>query len=100
MNCVITIPAMQPIMDAEELTNFAKQLNREIDKILNRPLPKTSAAFNAAPERSKKPCRGDVVGYLVVDAETGEWVLRCLSRSEARSIGKASNGRVARVVVE
>jgi hypothetical protein len=43
--------------------------------------------------------RGDVVGWIVIDPETGEPVLWCKSRSEARRIAAESGARYARVVV-
>jgi hypothetical protein len=43
---------------------------------------------------------GDVIGWVVVDAETGEPVSWHRSRSEARRIAKESGGRYARVVLE
>ena len=43
--------------------------------------------------------RGDVVGWIVFDPETGEPVLWCKSRSEARRIAVESGARYARAVV-
>lgn len=43
--------------------------------------------------------KGDVIGWVVVDAETGEPVIWCKSRSEARRIASESGGRVAVVTI-
>lgn len=43
--------------------------------------------------------RGDVVGWIVIDPETGEPVSWHASRSEARRIAKESGARYARAVV-
>ena len=43
--------------------------------------------------------RGQVIGWIVIDPETGEPVLWCKSRSEARRIAKESGARYARAVV-
>jgi hypothetical protein len=47
-----------------------------------------------------KPLRtGQVIGWVVVDPDTGEQVMRCFSRAEARDIARSANARIARVVV-
>lgn len=43
--------------------------------------------------------RGDTIGWVVIDPETGEPVLWCKSRSEARRIAEESGARYARVSV-
>jgi hypothetical protein len=43
--------------------------------------------------------RGDVIAWIVIDPDTGELILRCASRSEARRIAAESGARYARVVV-
>ena len=43
--------------------------------------------------------RGETIGWIVFDPETGEPVLWCKSRSEARRIAEESGARYARAVV-
>jgi hypothetical protein len=43
--------------------------------------------------------RGDVAGWIVIDPQTGEPVIWCKSRSEARKIADEAGARVARAVV-
>jgi hypothetical protein len=43
--------------------------------------------------------RGDVAGWIVIDPKTGEPVIWCKSRSEARKIADEARARVARVVL-
>ena len=43
--------------------------------------------------------RGDTIGWVVIDPATGEPVLWCKSRSEARRIAEESGARYARVSV-
>jgi hypothetical protein len=43
--------------------------------------------------------RGQTIGWIVIDPTTGEPVLWCKSRSEARRIAAESGARYARAVV-
>jgi hypothetical protein len=43
--------------------------------------------------------RGDTIGWIVIDPETGDPVIWCKSRSEARRIAVEAGARVARVTV-
>lgn len=43
--------------------------------------------------------RGDVLAWVVIDPTSGELVMRCASRSEARRIAAESGARYGRVVV-
>ena len=43
--------------------------------------------------------RGEVIGWIVVDPVTGEPVMWCKSRSEARRIAEESGARYCRAVV-
>jgi hypothetical protein len=43
--------------------------------------------------------RGQIVGWVVIDPQTGEPVIWCKSRSEARKIADEAGARVARAVV-
>lgn len=43
--------------------------------------------------------RGDTIGWIVIDPETGEPVMWCNSRSEARRVAEESGARYARAVV-
>ena len=43
--------------------------------------------------------RGQTIGWILLDPETGEPVLWCKSRSEARRIAEESGARYARAVV-
>jgi hypothetical protein len=42
---------------------------------------------------------GDVIGWVVVCPQTGEWIMRCDSRSEAREMAHASGARIAKLEV-
>jgi hypothetical protein len=42
---------------------------------------------------------GDILHWIVVDARTGEPIIRCASRAEARAIARDCDGRVAKVVL-
>jgi hypothetical protein len=39
-----------------------------------------------------------VLGWIVIDRATGEWVLRCTSREEARELARTCDGIVGKVV--
>lgn len=43
--------------------------------------------------------RGEVIGWIVVDPVTGEPVMWCKSRSEARRVAEESGARYARAVL-
>lgn len=42
---------------------------------------------------------GDILHWIVVDARTGEPIIRCAGRAEARQIARECEGRVAKVVL-
>jgi hypothetical protein len=42
---------------------------------------------------------GNIVGWVVICPQTGEWVMRCESRFEARDIAHASGARFAKVEI-
>jgi hypothetical protein len=58
-----------------------------------------SPAFNRTPETHHKPHVGQIVGWIVVDSETGEHAYRCATRADAREIAAAANGRICKVTV-
>ena len=39
-----------------------------------------------------------VLGWIVIDKKTGEWVLRCKSRVEARELARTCDGVIAKIV--
>jgi len=41
----------------------------------------------------------DILWWVVVDGKTGEPVMQCASRMEARRIASTSDGRIAKVVL-
>jgi len=40
---------------------------------------------------------GEVLGWIVIDPETGEWCVRCATREEARELAMGA-GEIAKVV--
>jgi hypothetical protein len=52
------------------------------------------------PQQPQRPVRtGDVVAWIVIDPGTGELVMRCKARSDARDMAHAVGARYAKVVV-
>lgn len=42
---------------------------------------------------------GDVIAWIIIDPDTGEQVMRCKSRDEARMFARDTGGRIAKLVV-
>lgn len=42
---------------------------------------------------------GSVVGWVIIDGQTGEQIMRCASRAEARELVKGTGGRICMIVV-
>lgn len=58
-----------------------------------------NAVLSYIPKPPPQIRTGDVLGWVVVCRQTGEWIMRCESRSEAREMAHASGARIAKVEV-
>lgn len=58
-----------------------------------------NAAIAYLPKPPPRFRTGDVIAWIVVDPDTGEFVLRCDSRAKARDEAHASGARFAKVEI-
>jgi hypothetical protein len=56
-----------------------------------------AAALLRAPTAQEADAMNPVLEYIVADRRTGEWVIRCASRSQARRIAREADGVVLEV---